>query len=104
MVVLRPVCGRLCELICGCLWYVPRIVLGAVWPDFSLFKSCLDCFLDSLWPFLWPSCGRFCGMICECLWPVQRSVLGAVWIKKIWFMDIKGLFELFKNGLWLVCG
>ena len=47
MAVLRPICCRLCKLICGCLWYVPRIVLGAVWPDFNLFKNCLDCFLDS---------------------------------------------------------
>ena len=48
-----------------------------------MFKGCLDCFLDSLWPFLWPSCGRFCGLVCECLWHIQRIVLEVFWIKNM---------------------
>ena len=61
MAILWPICGWFCGLICECLWHVQRMVLrvvwlyflaeGVVWPDFSLFKGCLDCFGTVLWLF-----------------------------------------------------
>ena len=38
-------------------------------------------------------------LVWDSMWYVQIIVLGAVWIKKSSFMAVKGLFELFKNGL-----
>ena len=58
MVVLWPVCGRLCELICGCLSYAPRIVLGTVWikkkSSLWLLRGCFN-YLKMVY-------GRFYGL------------------------------------------
>ena len=59
------------------LCFLPQ---GVVWHNFSMFKGCLDFFLQFM-AFLWPSCDRFCGMICECLWHVQISVSGLFGLK-----------------------
>ena len=42
MAILWSICGWFCGLICECLRHVERMVLGVVWPDFSLFKSFSD--------------------------------------------------------------
>ena len=74
--LLWPICGQFCGLICECLWHVQRMVLRAVWSDFSLFKGCLDCF--------WTVYDRFYGLLVADF--------------MVWFVSVYGMFkELVKR-------
>ena len=101
MVILQPVCGRLCELNCGCLYYVSRFVLGTIWIKnlrLWLLRGCLDrlkTVYDSFYGlFMADFVGWFvivCGMS-------QKLFLGAVWMNRK-IRTVKGLFSQFYGQL-----